>query len=139
VSVPPQHPETNSPAAWRTADDHQKATWPAADWWHGFGSSQLEESTLVQSLNRPKKKLDSGQSCLNWRPPVIFSKQSATSPIVLSWDRGAKMFEEAGYLALTPGWPDDSDTVAEANAHPEVFAYWAAAKDQDKCNGLAVR
>ena len=57
----------------------------------------------------------------------------------MSWDRGAKMVEEAGYLALTPGWPDDSDTVAEANAHPEVFAYWAAAKDQDKCNGLAVR
>ena len=24
--------------------------------------------------------------------------------------------------ALTPGWPDDPDTVEEANAHPEVFA-----------------
>jgi hypothetical protein len=23
---------------------------------------------------------------------------------------------------LTPGWPDDPDTVAEATAHPEVFA-----------------
>jgi non-heme chloroperoxidase len=39
-----------------------------------------------------------------------------------SWDRWAAMFEEAGYSALTPGWPDDPDTVAEANAHPEVFA-----------------
>jgi hypothetical protein len=38
-----QHSETNSPAAWRTAADHQKATGPAADWWHGFGSSQLDE------------------------------------------------------------------------------------------------
>jgi outer membrane protein, multidrug efflux system len=38
-----QHPETNSPTAWRTADGHQEATWPAADWWHGFGSSQLDE------------------------------------------------------------------------------------------------
>ena len=38
-----QHSETNSAAAWRTAADHQKATWPAADWWHGFGSSQLDE------------------------------------------------------------------------------------------------
>jgi non-heme chloroperoxidase len=27
-----------------------------------------------------------------------------------------------GYSAVTPGWPDDPDTVAEANAHPEVFA-----------------
>ena len=39
-----------------------------------------------------------------------------------SWDRWAKVFEEAGYTALTPKWPDDPDTVAEANEHPEVFA-----------------
>jgi pimeloyl-ACP methyl ester carboxylesterase len=39
-----------------------------------------------------------------------------------SWDRWARVFEEAGYSALTPGWPDDPETVAEANAHPEVFA-----------------
>jgi pimeloyl-ACP methyl ester carboxylesterase len=39
-----------------------------------------------------------------------------------SWDRWATMFEEAGYTALTPGWPDDPETVEEANAHPEVFA-----------------
>jgi pimeloyl-ACP methyl ester carboxylesterase len=39
-----------------------------------------------------------------------------------SWDRWAALFEEAGYIALTPGWPDDPDTVAEANAHPEVLA-----------------
>ena len=39
-----------------------------------------------------------------------------------SWDRWAKVFEEAGYTTLTPGWPDDPETVAEANAHPEVFA-----------------
>ena len=32
------------------------------------------------------------------------------------------MFEEAGYTTLTPGWPDDPETVDEANAHPEVFA-----------------
>jgi pimeloyl-ACP methyl ester carboxylesterase len=40
-----------------------------------------------------------------------------------SWDRWAAVFEEAGYTALTPGWPDDPDTVAEANAHPEVMAH----------------
>src|SRR5271165_6831701 len=39
-----------------------------------------------------------------------------------SWDRWAERFEAAGYVALTPGWPDDPDTVAEANAHPEVLA-----------------
>ena len=39
-----------------------------------------------------------------------------------SWDRWVTLFEEAGYVALTPGWPDDPDTVAEAREHPEVFA-----------------
>jgi hypothetical protein len=31
-----------------------------------------------------------------------------------SWDRWVTLFEGAGYVALTPGWPDDPDTVAEA-------------------------
>jgi non-heme chloroperoxidase len=39
-----------------------------------------------------------------------------------SWDRWAAVFEEAGYAPLTPGWPDDPETVSEANAHPETFA-----------------
>ncbi len=39
-----------------------------------------------------------------------------------SWERWAIVFEQAGYAPLTPGWPDDSDTVEEARAHPEVFA-----------------
>ena len=39
-----------------------------------------------------------------------------------SWDRWAELFEKNGYTALTPGWPDDPDTVAQAKAHPEVFA-----------------
>jgi non-heme chloroperoxidase len=39
-----------------------------------------------------------------------------------SWERWAAVFEQAGYTALTPGWPDDPDTVAEANANPRVFA-----------------
>jgi hypothetical protein len=28
-----------------------------------------------------------------------------------SWDRWAKMFEEAGYAVLAPGWPDEPETV----------------------------
>jgi pimeloyl-ACP methyl ester carboxylesterase len=40
-----------------------------------------------------------------------------------SWDRWAAVFEESGYTALTPGWPDDPQTVEEANADPEVFAH----------------
>ena len=39
-----------------------------------------------------------------------------------SWDRWAELFEEAGYAAVAPGWPDDPRTVTEANEHPETFA-----------------
>lgn len=54
------------------------------------------------------------------RTPVVFVHGLWLLPS--SWDRWAAVFEEAGYAPLTPGWPDDPDTVAEANAHPEVFA-----------------
>jgi pimeloyl-ACP methyl ester carboxylesterase len=36
--------------------------------------------------------------------------------------RWAALFEEAGYAAVAPGWPDDPGSVAEARARPEVFA-----------------
>jgi non-heme chloroperoxidase len=39
-----------------------------------------------------------------------------------SWDQWAAFVEDAGYVAVTPGWPDDPASVAEAHAHPEVFA-----------------
>jgi non-heme chloroperoxidase len=38
-----------------------------------------------------------------------------------SWDRWAKLFEDNGYVAFTPGWPDDPETVEEAPEHPQVF------------------
>ncbi len=52
--------------------------------------------------------------------PVVFVHGLWLLPS--SWDRWATTFEGAGYIALTPGWPDDPETVEEANAHPEVFA-----------------
>ena len=54
------------------------------------------------------------------RVPVVFVHGLWLLPS--SWDRWAKLFEKNGYTALTPGWPDDPETVAEAKAHPEVFA-----------------
>jgi len=52
--------------------------------------------------------------------PVVFVHGLWLLPS--SWDRWAQVFEEAGFTALTPGWPDDPETVTEANAKPEVFA-----------------
>jgi len=54
------------------------------------------------------------------RTPVVFIHGLWLLPS--SWDRWARLFEGAGFAALTPGWPDDLDTVQEAKAHPEVFA-----------------
>ena len=54
------------------------------------------------------------------RPPVVFVHGLWLLPN--SWDRWAKLFEDNGYVALTPGWPDDPETVEEAAEHPEVFA-----------------
>lgn len=62
---------------------------------------------------------------------VARANESGLQPVVFvhglwllpsSWDRWAHVFEDAGYSALTPGWPDDPRTVAEANAHPERLA-----------------
>jgi pimeloyl-ACP methyl ester carboxylesterase len=39
-----------------------------------------------------------------------------------SWNAWAELFEQSGYAALTPSWPDDPETVGEARAHPEVLA-----------------
>jgi pimeloyl-ACP methyl ester carboxylesterase len=54
------------------------------------------------------------------RQPVVFVHGLWLLPS--SWDRWAQAFEDNGYTTLTPGWPDDPETVEEAKAHPEVFA-----------------
>jgi non-heme chloroperoxidase len=54
------------------------------------------------------------------RQPVVFVHGLWLLPS--SWDRWAAVFADAGYAPVSPGWPDDPDTVAEANAHPEVMA-----------------
>ena len=53
--------------------------------------------------------------------PVVFVHGLWLLPS--SWARWRDLFEAAGYTTLAPGWPDDPDTVEEANEHPEVFAH----------------
>jgi pimeloyl-ACP methyl ester carboxylesterase len=53
-----------------------------------------------------------------------------------SWDRWATVFEQAGYSPVKPGWPDDPDTVAEAKAHPEVFANKSVGQVADHYAGV---
>jgi non-heme chloroperoxidase len=54
------------------------------------------------------------------RTPVVFIHGLWLLPS--SWDRWVDVFEQAGYAAVTPSWPDDPETIEEARAHPEVFA-----------------
>ena len=61
--------------------------------------------------------------------PVVFVHGLWLLPS--SWDRWAELFEKNGYTALTPGWPDDPETVGEASAHPEVFAHKTVAQVAD--------
>jgi len=55
------------------------------------------------------------------RAPVMFVHGLWLLPS--SWDRWRSVFEAAGYATISPGWPDDPNTVDEANLHPEVLAH----------------
>jgi pimeloyl-ACP methyl ester carboxylesterase len=53
-----------------------------------------------------------------------------------SWARWMELFERAGYAPVAPGWPDDPESVAEAKAHPEVFAGKSVGQIADHLDGV---
>lgn len=55
------------------------------------------------------------------RQPVVFVH--GLWLLSSSWERWRALFEEQGYTTIAPGWPDDPDTVEEAQKDPEVFAH----------------
>src|SRR5258706_238451 len=68
---------------------------------------------------------------------VARANQSGKQPVVLihglwllasSWDNWADLFEQAGYSAVKPGWPDDPETVDEAKLLYEKYAVPAPGK-----------
>jgi pimeloyl-ACP methyl ester carboxylesterase len=67
--------------------------------------------------------------------PVVFVHGLWLLPS--SWDRWAALFETAGYVALTPGWPDDPETAAQAGEHPEVFAHKSIGQIADHFAAIA--
>jgi non-heme chloroperoxidase len=71
------------------------------------------------------------------RTPVVFIHGLWLLPS--SWDAWTSDFEEAGYTALTPGWPDDPETVAEAKAHPEAFAGKSVGRVADHLDAIVRR
>lgn len=75
--------------------------------------------TATQTISEPETA-QVERANQSGRTPVVFVHGLWLLPN--SWDRWSERFEEAGYTAVTAGWPDDPDTVEEAKAHPEVFA-----------------
>ena len=55
------------------------------------------------------------------RQPVVFVH--GLWLLASSWDRWRRVFEDAGYATVAPGWPDDPETVEAARKNPETFAH----------------
>jgi pimeloyl-ACP methyl ester carboxylesterase len=83
------------------------------------------EAEQVQRAN------DSGLS------PVVFVHGLWLLPS--SWDRWVTVFEDAGYTTLAPGWPDDPNSVEEANRHPEVMAHKTIGQIADHFNDVIAK
>ncbi len=77
-------------------------------------------STLTDAVSRTTSEQIERANASD-RTPAVFIHGLWLLPS--SWDRWAALFDEAGYSAITPGWPDDPETVEEAKAHPEAFAH----------------
>lgn len=54
------------------------------------------------------------------RVPVVFVY--GLWLLASSWDRWADVFEEAGYAPVSPGWPDDPESIEKAHDNPDAFA-----------------
>src|SRR5438477_4914282 len=83
----------------------------------------MREGVPMRAVASPVTERESEQierANASGRTPVVFIHGLWLLPS--SWDRWAEVFEESGYSAVKPGWPDDPETVADAKAHPEVFA-----------------
>jgi pimeloyl-ACP methyl ester carboxylesterase len=67
---------------------------------------------------REKRQIEAANASGN--TPVIFIHGLWLLPS--SWANWADFFTQAGYAPLTPDWPDDPETVAEARAKRDVLA-----------------
>jgi len=73
---------------------------------------------MASVSEREKREVDAANALRNI--PVVFIHGLWLLPS--SWANWVEFFQQAGYAPLTPDWPDDPETVAEARANPDVFA-----------------
>lgn len=96
------------------------------------GISLTSPAEFVTTTDREAEQVERANA--SGLQPVVFVHGLWLLPS--SWDRWAAVFEEAGYVALTPPWPDDPATVGEANANPEVFARKSVGQVADHVDGV---
>ncbi|MEN3281753.1 MAG: hypothetical protein V7607_2893 [Solirubrobacteraceae bacterium] len=73
---------------------------------------------MATITEREQQQID--QANASGRTPVVLIHGLWLLPN--SWDSWTGFFEEAGYAAVSPGWPGDPESVAEAKANPDRFA-----------------
>jgi non-heme chloroperoxidase len=92
-------------------------------------SAAAATSTLTEHETGQVDRANAGTAI-----PVVFVHGLWLLPS--SWERWAAHFESAGYVAVSPGWPDDPETVEEAKEHPEVFARKSVGEVADHLAGV---
>jgi pimeloyl-ACP methyl ester carboxylesterase len=73
---------------------------------------------MAEITEREQRQIDQANS--SGKTPVVFIHGLWLLPS--SWDNFAGLFEEAGYAAVQPSWPDDPETIEVARAEPELLA-----------------
>jgi non-heme chloroperoxidase len=53
-----------------------------------------------------------------------------------SWQNWAEFFENAGFSTVSLDWPGDPETVAQANANPQVMAKKSVREVADRCQSV---
>jgi pimeloyl-ACP methyl ester carboxylesterase len=83
------------------------------------GEDDMSTTVSAASITeRERQQIDRANATA--ATPVVFIHGLWLLPS--SWDRWATLFEKTGYIALTPDWPGDPETVEEARTNPDVFA-----------------
>jgi non-heme chloroperoxidase len=77
-------------------------------------------STGSDTLNE-RERTEVERANASGHQPVVFVH--GLWLLASSWDRWRRMFEDAGYATIAPGWPDDPATVEAARQDPSAFAH----------------
>ena len=89
--------------------------------------------TMVSISEHDRRDIDRANA--SGRQPVMFVH--GLWLLSNSWDRWVDVFDAAGFVALAPGWPDDPETVDDANANPDVMADKTIAQVADHFGTIA--